>query len=279
MKLGVSMWSHVRAVRDGRLDLFSFVHEAKRIGAEGVELLDHFWTDRLPDRARVKEVLAETGLPCGVFSTGNNFAKADTDERAAQLEKILLAVEDAVELGAGTVRVFAGDVYDGGDFDTAREWIIEGLTFGADAAKAAGVKLALENHGKLAGRGDQVRKIIDAVRQRCGHDALGANPDTGNFILVGQAPHDAIQQVADYAYMVHFKDFAQTADGVYAALDGTKYQGTVIGEGEVDLAACLAILRDANFDGWVNLEYEGAGDPIAEVEQSMANSRRFVHGA
>ena len=83
-------------------------------------------------------------------------------------------------------RVFAGDVAEGITFDQAREWIVEGLALASEYADARGIKLALENHGSLAGRGEQVRGLIEDVRAQSENDALGANPDTGNFILVNQ---------------------------------------------------------------------------------------------
>ncbi|MEX2243764.1 MAG: sugar phosphate isomerase/epimerase family protein [Fimbriimonadaceae bacterium] len=280
MKLGVSMYSYLRAVKDGRLDIASFIHEAKRIGADGVELLDFFYTDVEADRARAMLALQETGLVCGVFSVAQNFAKLSQDERKAQEAKVVFGVDEAVKFGAKTVRVFAGDVSEGITFDQAREWIIEGLTNVANYAQSNGVRLALENHGKLAGRSEQVRGIIDDVRDLCGHDALGANPDTGNFQLVGQKSDEAIKDVAPYAYMVHFKDFKGKPDGwdgyTFKALDGTELVGTVIGEGEVDLRSCVAALKESGFDGWLNLEFEGEGDPIVDVEKSFRNTERLA---
>ena len=280
MKLGVSMYSYLRAVKDGRLDIAKFIHEAKRIGADGVELLDFFYTDVEADRARAMIALQETGLVCGVFSVAQNFAKLSQDERKAQEAKVVFGVDEAVKFGAKTVRVFAGDVSEGITFDQAREWIIEGLTSVANYAQSKGVRLALENHGKLAGRSEQVRGIIDDVRDLCGHDALGANPDTGNFQLVGQKSDEAIKDVAPYAYMVHFKDFKSKPDGwdgyTFKALDGTEFVGTVIGEGEVDLRSCVAALKESGFDGWLNLEFEGEGDPIVDVEKSFRNTERLA---
>ena len=171
--------------------------------------------------------------------------------------------------------MFAGDVSEGISYDQARAWIVEGLTESANYAANKGVRLALENHGKLAGRGDQVRGIVEEVRDKCGHDALGANPDTGNFLLVDQDSEEAVEQVADIAYMCHFKDFAP-GDGPYQSLLGESYKGTVIGEGYVDLDACVRALQAAQFDGWFSLEYEGEGDPVKEVATSLANARRIL---
>ena len=282
MKLGVSMYSYLRAVKDGRLDIASFIKEAKRIGADGVELLDFFYKDVEGDRNLAIEALAETGLVCGVFSVAQNFAKPSQEERDAQAQKVFFGVDEAQHFGTDTVRVFAGDLAEGVTFDDARSWIIDGLVRVADYAHERGVRLALENHGKLAGRSDQVKGIIDDVRQRCGHAALGANPDTGNFQLVGQASHEAIQDVAPYAYMIHFKDFKRKPEGwdayTFKALDGTEFIGSVIGEGDVDLPKCVAALKQNGFDGWLNLEFEGEGDPIVDVEKSFRNTKRLIRG-
>ncbi len=282
MNVGISMWSYVHAWKSDRIDLPGFIHEAKKLGADGVELLDFFYKEREADRARALKALDETGLKCGVFSVAQNFAKPDPLDRKAELGKIRLGIEEAVRFGAGVVRVFAGDVPAETliTFEDAREWIVEGLAEASRIAGDAGIKLALENHGKLAGRGEQVRDIILDVRSRAGNDALGANPDTGNFLLVGQPSHEAIREVVQYANMVHFKDFAPAPtsyDGfAYQALDGSKFIGTVIGEGSVDLAACVAELRTVGFSGWLNLEYEAEEDPFTGVPKSLENTRRFV---
>lgn len=274
------MYSYVGAVRNGLMDIVGFIREAKRIGAQGVELLDFFYKDPDAERKLAHEALAETGLPCAVFSVSQNFAKPTAEEREAQLAKIRFGVDEALRFDARVVRVFAGDAADGMSFEDARGWIVEGLAKASSYAHERGVLLALENHGRLAGRGDQVRDIIRDVRQLSGNDALGANPDTGNFLLVNQRSDEAIREVAPYAYMVHFKDFRRASDDhsgfTYAALDGSKYAGTVIGEGDVPLAACVRILRDADFDGWLNVEYEGEEDPIAGVAKSVETAHRLI---
>jgi sugar phosphate isomerase/epimerase len=280
MKIGVSMWSYHRPYRDGKIDIPGFIHEAKRAGAEGVELLDYFYKDIEADRSDALEALAETGLPCPIFSVSQNFAKPSAEERERELGKIKFGVDEAMHYGAGVVRVFAGDVAEGITFDQARAWIVDGLAEASRYAHDKGIKLALENHGQLAGRGNQVQGIIQDVRERAGNDALGANPDTGNFLLVNQPSHDAIREVAAFAYMVHFKDFAQAPpehEGwAYTALDGTKYLGTAVGEGDVNLHACIDGLRVCNFQGWLSVEYEGEEDPFTAVPRSIENARRFL---
>lgn len=274
------MYSYASAHRKGLIDVPGFVREAKRIGADGVELLEYFYKDVAAERPAVLDVLAETGMPCPIFSVGNNFAKIDPSERLAQLDKIRFGVDQAVIHGAHTVRVFAGDVAEGITFEQARTWIVEGLASGSLYAADHGIKLALENHGKLAGRGDQVASLIADVRALSGNKVLGANPDTGNFLLVNQPSHEAIRQVAHLANMVHFKDFtsapADHEGWAYTALDGSKFVGTAVGEGIVDLNACIQELKSASFDGWLSIEYEGEEDAFTAVPRCIENARRYL---
>lgn len=292
MKLAVSMWSYFRTWKGGDFDIGDFIREAKRAGAEGVELLDFFYKGQgsnagamtseevAPEREKALAALAETGLPCPIFSVAQNFAKEVPAEREVQVQKIRFGVNEAQRFGAKVVRVFAGDVHGDLTFDQARGWIIEGLAKASLYANEHGIKLALENHGTLAGRGEQVRKIIDEVRSMAGNDALGANPDTGNFLLVNQPSHEAIRHVADQAFMVHFKDFARAPEGhegfAYEALNGDRFVGTAVGEGIVDLAACVGELQTGGFNGWLSVEYEGEEDPLTAVPRSIVNARKYL---
>ncbi|MEO7718104.1 MAG: sugar phosphate isomerase/epimerase [Capsulimonas sp.] len=274
MKLGISMWSYVAAWKTGDFDIVAFIHECKRLGVDGVELLDFFWKDRAAELPAVEEALRETGLAVGVYSVSNEFVNPDYEARMEQVEIIKRGVDSAVHFGAKTVRVFAGNQKDGVDFDLALAWIIEGLSAAAEYAYANGVTLALENHGKLAGRSDQVETILKAVAS----PAMKANPDTGNFLLVHEAPHDAVDKLATRAAMVHLKDFhlvPNNYDGfAYTALDGLKFVGKPLGEGDVDLADCILSLKQAGFDGWVNIEYDAEIDPL----EGVARSVQFANG-
>jgi sugar phosphate isomerase/epimerase len=280
MKLGISMWSYVQAFKAGRIDIVGFIAECKRLDVDGVELLDHFWRDAGSEVPAAIAKLDEVGLPCCVYAIGNNFVDPSESERAAQVATVKDQLMVARRLHAPVVRVFAGDVQEGVDFDAALDWIVLGLSECATAAHDLGLRLALENHGKLAGRSDQVITIIERVRSATGNDALGANPDTGNFLLVGQDSGAALHALAPYAYMVHFKDFKVLPDDypghAYTSLDGHKFGGTAIGEGDVNLSACITALASSGFDGFLNIEYEAEEDPFSGVTRSVTTARRLV---
>jgi len=277
MQLSVSMWSVVQSVRSGQLDLPGFIEFAAAQEVAGVELLDYFWTDIQMELGPVKDQVADAGLEIAVYSIGNDFFRPDADARAKVLAELKDGVDVANALEVGVMRVFSGNHKEGYALEEGLDWIIEGLSEGADYAREHGVILALENHGLMAGRSDQVRHIIEMVDS----PALRANLDTGNFLLVGQDPTEAARDLADLVALVHLKDFARAPQGqtehVYYGIDNQPYTGTIMGEGQVDLAAILTVLRNAEYDGWLSLEYEGAADPLTVgVPRSLEAARALL---
>ena len=277
MKLSLSMYSCVRAVQAGQLDLMGFVDYAAAQGVAGVELLDIFWSDAERQIPLVLEQIADAGLQVAVYSISNNFIQPEASIRAQELTDLKRGVDIALELGTDILRVFSGSAREGVTQQQGMDWILEGLSAGAAYAASKGVALALENHGKFAGRSDQVREIIDAVAS----PALRVNLDTGNFLPVGQNPTEAAEDLADLVILVHLKDMRRAAGSesshVFTDPDGQLLTGSVIGDGLVDLAAIRAVMDGAGYDGWWSLEYEGAEEPLAVgVPRSLANARKLL---
>lgn len=277
MKLSVSMYSCVRAAQAGQLDLLGFVDYAAARGVAGVELLDMFWSDAERELPQVKQRLADAGLEVAVYSISNNFIQPEAEARVRELGDLKRGVDLALELGVDLLRVFSGSARDDVSQEQGEAWILEGLSAGAAYAESRGVILALENHGRFAGRSEQVRAIIEQV----GSPALRVNFDTGNFLPVGQDPVEAARELAAWTALVHLKDMrlagADEAGHVFEAPDGRKLTGSIIGEGLVDLATVRAVMDGAGYAGWWSLEYEGSEDALnVGVPRSLAAARSML---
>ena len=120
-----------------------------------------------------------------------------------------------------------------------------------------GIKIAIHNHGPGA-RYDKVADTLDAVE---GHSRLiGACIDTGHSIRSGEDPVDVARQLGDRVLSLHLKDW----------MLGGKEE--IIGEGDLDLPAFAAALRDIGFDGPVVMEYEESPDnPVPDMAEGWAN--------
>lgn len=92
---------------------------------------------------------------------------------------------------------------------------------------------------------------------------MKATIDVGNYMQCGQSGDEGTRIAATYCRYVHFKDFKK---------DPTHERGlrpTVIGRGDVDHAKCLQHLKNAGFNGFVALEYEGEEDEETGVPASV----------
>jgi sugar phosphate isomerase/epimerase len=266
-----------REASSGAIDPPSFVRYAASIGASGVELLDVFWRDQKRELDNVRGALDETGIAVSAYAIGNDLVQPEPGQRASDVQSIRDGVDMALALETSRLRVFSGSEKPGVEPDEGLRWIVEGLREGVTYAEERGIVLVLENHGLFAGRADQVRRIIATV----GSPNLRANLDTGNFLLVNQDPVEAVRELASLTGYVHLKDFRRVTAGeqvaeAYTGLDGSQYVGTVIGEGEVDLPAVLSALRQAGYDGWLSIEYEGTGNPRSDLELSLRNAHALT---
>ena len=277
MKLSLSMYSLVAEVRAGRMDLMGFIDYAAAQDVTGVELLDIFWTDAERELPIVKAKIADAGLEVAVYSISNDFIQPDASARDRELAGLKRGVDIALDLGVDLLRVFSGNAREGVSQEQGLAWILDGLSAGAAYAEARGVTLALENHGRFAGRSDQVRDIIKQVDSL----ALRVNFDTGNFLPVGQDPLAAARELAEWVVLVHLKDMGLAAPGetghVFKDPGGRSLTGCVVGQGLVDLAGIHTVLDAAGYKGWYSLEYEGSADPVnIGVPESLAHARRVL---
>jgi sugar phosphate isomerase/epimerase len=107
-----------------------------------------------------------------------------------------------------------------------------------------GVFLGLENHGGIVADPKDLLDIVKSVKSPW----VGINLDTGNFHT--DDPYADIASCAPYAVNVQVKSEIQKR--------GQKKE-------LADLARLVKILRDANYQGFVALEYEAAEDPWQAV--------------
>jgi sugar phosphate isomerase/epimerase len=271
VKISLSMWSVHQYWYNNTWETVDFIEFASTTKAEGVELLSCFWRDKETEIPKIQAALERTGLPVACFCACNNFGKMNEDDWKAELKDVTDAVDMAVLFGAKVVRVFSGDKVGDVTFEQAKSQIIRGLKESAEYAEWRGITLCLENHGLFAGKADQVVEIIREVDS----PALRSTFDTGNFLLVGEDPDEAIVKLRDDIKHVHFKDFLKVENSnegqTYQALNGDKFVGKIAGQGQVNLTNILAELKKSGYDGWLTVEFEGEEEPKYGSIESINN--------
>lgn len=210
------------------------------------------------DKAYIHALKAKAfrlGLDISGTAVGNNFCLPPGEERNAQIGYVKRWVDNAVELGAPVIRVFAGRKNDAIERERAFTYAMDCMKECCDYAGSRGVFLAIENHGYLTEQADDVLKVLDTVN----NEWFGINLDTGNF---DDHPYRDMAVMAPKAINVQVKAMLPTEDGS--------------GEEEADFARIICILRDANYRGYVALEYEEEEDAMTAVPRYLDKLREAI---
>jgi sugar phosphate isomerase/epimerase len=229
-----------------RITLFDFLDFCAAHHCDAAEMTSYYFPKEVTADFlhQIKRHAYLHGVAFSGTSVGNSFARPDGPDLDRDLALTKAWVDHAVVLGAPYVRVFAGDPK-GMDPAAAQRQVIRCLEECGAYAGARGVFLGLENHGGAVAHVAEVLEIVRAVK--C--PWFGLNLDIGNFDGL-EDPYGQMAQLAPFAINVHFK--------VEVPRPGGGHQTT-------DPARVAKILREAGYQGYAALEYEGSGDPWKDV--------------
>jgi sugar phosphate isomerase/epimerase len=216
-----------------------FLEHCRTLGAAGIQTTIGSWDDGLIRALRAR--LEETGM----FLEGQ-IGLPRSDEEAERFARQLRAGKEA---GA---QVFRTVTLNGRRYETFRtaasfrefarqSW--EALVRAEAAARAQGVRLALENHKDW-----RVEELLDLM-ERLDSEHVGICIDTGNSISLLEDPLRVVQAYAPFAFTSHFKDMA-----ALRIPDGFLLSEVPLGAGVLDLPGIVAALRKHRPEVRLNLE-------------------------
>lgn len=258
LKLGLAAYSYRKYLdlKKPTMTLFDFIDAAAEMPLDGVELTSYYFAETTDDYLdKLKAHAAARKLAISGVPVGNSFTMRDDAKRAAEIEKVKQWCARAGRLGTQTVRIFAGNMEKGDDLAECRRRVVAAIEACAPAAKQAGVWLALENHGGITADAEGLLAIVKAVD--CEH--FGVNIDTGNFKTAD--PYAEVAKIAPYGIVCQVKTEISPTGNVKV---------------DADLPRMIQILKDANFDGYVVLEYEAAEEPKKAVPRYVKQLRELI---
>lgn len=270
-RIAVSTYSYWRFRPDSKLSIEECIDLAAEAGFDAVELLHIQMTDESNAALqRIKQRAFSHGLDLCGFSTHQGFVSPDPEVRTRNVEHTIRCIELAYALGIPTMRVNTGrwgtiksfdelmankgiePILPGYTEEEGFDWVIDGLTRCLKRAEACGVVLGLENHWGLGRTAAGVIRVIEAINSPW----LRATLDTGNFL---EQQYEQYAELAPYAAFVQAKTYF--GGGTWYTL-------------EIDYPRVAELLRAANYQGYISLEFEGQADHQQAIPESLALLRK-----
>lgn len=130
-------------------------------------------------------------------------------------------------------------------------------------AERYNVSIGIEPHNELSRTTNGLLRIAALVK----HPLLRINYDTGNAYLAGEDIYQALERIGPNLVHMHAKDISiEHSDAERGKVTGTPV-GCACGDGVVDWARVIAIIRKHGFQGVLSVE---CGTPL-EAERSLAH--------
>ncbi|CAN5375952.1 sugar phosphate isomerase/epimerase [soil metagenome] len=265
-RIAVSTYSFWRYRPDSKISIERCIDLAADMGFDGVELLqkqmpqhDNAYLQAVKRRAFVQ------GLDLCGYSTHQGFVSPDKASRQRNIDHTIDCIEQAYALGIPTMRVNTGTWGTSKDFDELMAnkgieqrldgysdddgfgWVIDSLGACLPAAEKCGVILGLENHWGLGRTAAGVMRVVEAI----GSPWLRCTLDTGNFL---DDNYEQYEVMAPHAVLVQAKTYF--GGGTWYTLD-------------LDYTKIAAILKAAEYSGYISLEYEGQDPAETAIPASL----------
>ena len=239
-----------------RIDLFQFIDYCAEHGCQGTELTSYYFPPDINHQflIKIKQHAFVRGIAISGTAVGNTFTVPNGAKRDQEIANVKRWVDHAAVMGAPHIRIFAGSAPARMSGDQAIRLCISAIEECCDYAGGKGIFLGLENHGGIVSTAEEILEIIRAAKSPW----LGINLDTGNFHT--DDPYADLAKIAPYAVNVQMKSEVRPRGK---------------SDEPADLSRLVKILRDANYQGYVALEYESKEDPWTAVPRLLKQMKEL----
>jgi sugar phosphate isomerase/epimerase len=243
-RISLAQWSLHRTLRAGKLDNLDFAKVTReRFGLAACEYVNAFFKDKACDfdyLTDMKTRAADHGVESLLIMVDGEgqLGNPDADARKRAVHNHYRWVVAASFLGCHSIRVNAGG---NGNRDEVQRLAADSLNKIAEFGDQYDCDVIVENHGGASSDGEWlagVMKLADNPR-------VGTLPDFGNFHVGGGNWYDrykGVEELMPYAKAVSAKSHEFDAEG---------------NETKTDYKRMMRIVQQADYRGWVGIEWEG----------------------
>ena len=264
-EISLAEWSLNKSLFAGKMTNLDFAAKAKHdFGIGAIEYVNQFFKDKANDQdylAQLNQRASDLDVKQLIIMIDGEggLAELDDNTRTTAVENHYKWIEAAKTLGCHSIRVNA---YGEGNAEEVGNAAVDGLGRLASFAKDYEINVIVENHGGYSSNG----AWLSGVMQQINMDNCGTLPDFGNF-CIRRAGDDCEEEYDRYQGVQELMPFAKSvsAKSHDFADDGTEIH--------TDFLKMMQIVKDAGYQGYVGIEYEGSSlsedDGIMKTKQLL----------
>ena len=248
--ISLAQWSLHRAHQSGKMSALDFAQTAKQVySINAIEYVNQFFKDKANDRTYLGELKSraegEDVISLLIMCDGEgDLGDTDPLKRKEAVENHFKWVEAAKYLGCHSIRVNAAGK---GTADEVAKGAVKGLSALSTFAKDFDINVIVENHGGYSSDGKWLSRVIRSVNM----PNCGTLPDFGNF-CIEKTEGKCINEYDRYKGVRELLPFAKAVSAKSYDFDQA---GNVI---ETNYYKMMALLKEAGYNGYVGIEYEGS---------------------
>lgn len=279
-KLSLAQWSlHKSILDDKTLSPLDFAKKANELGFQGIEYVSQLYTNEISKfenpKIGMEKLLVALKDSSEKYKVENvlimvdgegNLASSNSKERKQAIENHKKWIDAAAFLGCHSIRVNA---HGEGSAEEVANAAVESLDKLATYAKTKNINVIVENHGGYTSNGAWLANVMT----RIGKDNCGTLPDFGNFCQTKN--YGSINdENCENAYNIYtgVKELMPFAKGVSAKSYDFSENGT---QPKIDYVKMLKIVKDAGYNGYIGIEYEG--NNLSEEEGIIATKNLLLN--
>ena len=274
MKIGAMVESFRLGFRGG-------VEKAASLGIEGLQAYattgSELAVENMTDE-KIRETLdivKSNGLVfsalCGDF--GHGFMNPDDNKIYVEKSKRVLDLAKKLECNVVTTHIGTGPAEE----CETKEIMRAACRELAEYADSVGAAFAVET-------GPETGKILGEFLDSLGAGGVRVNFDPANLVMcVDDRPENALKYIGKYVVHTHAKDGIMLKKKVDEAVAigaeakehkamlemGRKYLELPLGEGDVNFDVYLPALAGTGYNGFLTIEREVGGNPVADIELAV----------
>lgn len=249
--ISLAQWSLHKALFAKKIDNLDFPAIAKKqYGISAVEYVNQFFKDKAEDMAYLNDLLRRS-KDNGVYNHlimidgEGGLGDLDNEKRLKAVVNHYKWVHAAKHLGCKSIRVNA---YGEGSAEDVQKAAIESLSQLGDFAAKENINVIVENHGGYSSNGQWLSTIMEKVAK----PNVGTLPDFGNFCLKRGENRTCVEEYDRYKGTQELMRYAKGASAKTYDFDEA---GNCV---ETDYNKIMKIVKDAGFNGYIGIEYEGS---------------------